>query len=79
MTKYDSIQHNITKKRALIVIFVAVSIMIIDSTIVKYIAFSNKEFPTHVYVSIFIRLAIVFVGTVIVLLGFVKSKNQNLG
>ena len=72
------IQFNtkITKRRALIVIIVAISLMVIDSTIVKYIAFSNKEFPTLVYVSIFVTLAVFFAGTVIVLLGFVKGKNS---
>lgn len=50
--------------------------MIIDSTIVKYIAFSNKEFPIPVYVNIFVILAIFFVGIVIAILGFVKSKNS---
>ena len=61
------IQFNlkITKRRALMVIIVAISVMVIDSTIVKYIAFSNKEYPTPVYVSIFVTLAVVFVGTVI--------------
>jgi len=75
------IQFNlkITKRRALIVIIAAILVMVIDSTIVKYIAFSNKEYPTLVYVSIFITLAVVFVGIVIVLLGFVKSKNSESG
>jgi len=75
------IQFNlkITKRRALIIIIAAISIMVIDSTIVKYIAFSNKEYPTPVYVSIFVTLAVLFVGTVIVLLGFVKSKNSESG
>ena len=50
--------------------------MVIDSTIVKYIAFSNKEFPTLMYVSIFVTLAVFFAGTVILLLGFVKGKNS---
>jgi hypothetical protein len=61
------------------VIIVAISLMVIDSTIVKYIAFSNKEYPTPVYVSIFSTLAVLFVATVIVLLGFVKSKNPESG
>ena len=75
------IQFNlkITRRRALMVIIAAISVMVIDSTIVKYIAFSNKEYPTLVYVSIFITLAVVFVGIVIVLLGFVKSKNSESG
>jgi hypothetical protein len=69
----------ITKRRALMVILVAISLMVIDSTIVKYIAFSNKEYPTTVYVSIFSTLAVLFIATVIVLLGFVKSKNSEPG
>jgi hypothetical protein len=75
------IQFNlkITRRRALMVIIFAISVMIVDSTIVKYIAFSNKEFPTPVYVSIFVTLAVMFIGTVIVLLGFVKSKNSESG
>jgi hypothetical protein len=61
------------------VILVAISLMVIDSTIVKYIAFSNKEYSTTVYVSIFSTLAVLFIATVIVLLGFVKSKNSEPG
>ena len=60
-------------------ILVVISILIIDSTIVKYIAFSNKELPTSTYVNIFVTFTIVFVGIVIVLLGFVKSKDQHSG
>jgi hypothetical protein len=67
----------ITKRRALIVIIAAISLMVIDSTIVKYIAFSNKEYPTPVYVSIYATLAVAFVGTVIVILGFVKSNKSD--
>jgi hypothetical protein len=75
------IQFNlkITKRRALMVIIVSISLMVVDSTIVKYIAFSNKEYPTSVYVSIFSALAVLFVATVIVLLGFAKSKNSESG
>lgn len=69
----------ITKRRALILIIVAISIMVIDSTFVKYIAFSNKEFPTPVYVSVFVTLTILFVGTIIALLGFVGTGNSELG
>ena len=61
------------------VILVAISLMVIDSTIVKYIAFSNKEYPTTVYVSIFSTLAVLFIATVIVLLRFVKSGNSEPG
>jgi hypothetical protein len=75
------IQYNlkITKRRALMVIIFAISIMVLDTTIVKYIAFSNKEYPSPMYVSIFVSLVILFVIAVIVLLGFVKSKNSESG
>lgn len=53
--------------------------MVIDSTIVKYIAFSNKEYPPPVYVSIFVTLVVMFVGTVIVSLGFVRRKEAESG
>lgn len=53
--------------------------MLIDSTIVKYIAFSNKEYPPPVYVSIFVTLVVMFVGTVIVSLGFVRRKEAESG
>jgi len=69
----------INKRRALIVIIAAISVMVIDSTIVKYIAFSNKEYPAPVYVSIFVTLAVLFVGIIIVLLGFVKRKDTESG
>ena len=69
----------ITKRRAFIIIIAAISIMVIDSTIVKYIAFSNKEYPPPVYVSIFVTLVVMFVGTVIVSLGFVRRKEAESG
>jgi hypothetical protein len=68
----------ITKRRALILILVAMSVMIIDSTIVKFIAFSNKEYP-NLNVSIFVTLTIVFIVINIVLLVFVKSKSPESG
>lgn len=69
----------ITKRRAFIVIIAAISIMVIDSTIVKYIAFSNKEYPPSVYVRIFVTLVVMFVGTVIVSFGFVRRKEAESG
>jgi len=66
----------ITRKRALMVIFAAVSIMIIDSTILKYIAFSTQEFPTATIVSIFISLALLFIGVSVVILGFIERKES---
>src|SRR4029453_11738367 len=66
----------ISRKRALMVIFAAISIMIIDSTIVKYIAFSTQEFPTSTTVSIFISLALLFIGVSVVILGFIAGKES---
>jgi hypothetical protein len=68
----------ITKRRALILILAAISVMVIDSSIVKFIAFSNKEYPI-LNSSIFITLTIIFVAIVIVLLGFVKGKSSESG
>jgi hypothetical protein len=75
------IQFNIaiTRKRALAVIIIAIAIMVIDSSVVKFIASSNREFTTRMYVNIFMILTTVFVGTVIVLLGFVNIKDSNSG
>jgi hypothetical protein len=68
----------ITKRRALMLILAAISVMVIDSTIVKFIALSNKEYPT-LNVSIFVTLTIVFIVIVIILLAFVKSKSSETG
>ena len=53
------------------------SIMIIDSSIVKLIAFGNIEFSTSVNFIIFITFSILFVGIVIVLYRFVNSKDSD--
>ncbi len=53
--------------------------MVIDSTIVKYIAYSNREYPTLVYVTIFIILAVNFVVTVSALFLSVKNKSREAG
>ena len=69
----------INKKRALTVILVAISIIPIDSTFVKYFATSDKELTSPMYVGIFITFTILFVGIVIVLLRFVKIKDSDFG
>src|SRR6476660_8472997 len=68
---------NITRKRALAIILIVMSIMIIDSSIVKFIAFGNKEPPISVKVSIFITFSISFIGIVYVLYRFVNSKDSD--
>jgi hypothetical protein len=69
----------ITKRRALILILAAISVMVIDSTIAKFIAFSNIEYPTLNVISIFVTLTILFIVIVIVLLGFVKNASSESG
>jgi len=73
------VQLNLTinKERALLVILVAISIMAIDSTFVKYFATSDKELTTPMYVGIFITFTMLFVGIVIVLLNFAKIKHSD--
>lgn len=75
------VQFNIeiTRRRALAVILVVISILILDSTIVKFVAFSNKELPTSSYINIFVTFTVLFVGIMIVLLGFVQSKDLHSG
>ena len=68
---------NITRKRALAIILIVMSIMIIDSSIVKFIAFGNKEPPISVKVSIFITFSILFIGIVYVIYRFVNSKDSD--
>jgi hypothetical protein len=68
---------NITRKTALVIILIVMSIMIIDSSIVKFIAFGNKELPTSVNFSIFITFSILFIGIVYVLYRFVNSKDSD--
>jgi hypothetical protein len=68
---------NITRKRALAIILIVMSIMIIDSSIVKFVAFGNKELPISVKVGIFITFSILFIGIVTVLYRFVNSKDSD--
>jgi len=73
------IQINVTlnRKMALAIILSVMSMMVIDTAIVKYIALTNNELATPVYVGIFITFTIVFVGTVIILLTVINSKDSN--
>jgi hypothetical protein len=66
---------NLNSKFALVIILFIISIMIIDSSIVKFIAYGNKELPTRVNVGIFIAFSIFFIGIVTVLLRSTISKD----
>lgn len=68
----------ITRKRALLLIFVVTSLLIIDSTFVKYIAYSNQEFHARTYAGIFITFVMFFIGISVVTLRFVERKEADL-
>lgn len=75
MTIMVQFKFTLTKGRTLAIILAAISIMIIDSTIVKYFGF--RELTTPIYVGIFITFATLFVGIVVILLRFMKSKDTD--
>jgi hypothetical protein len=67
----------LTRKKALVLIFVVTSLLIVDSTIVKYIAYSNQELPRRTYVGIFITFVMFFVGISVVILSFIEKKDPD--
>ena len=71
--------NTITSKSALILILIVTAVIVVESSIVKFVAYSNKELPTPVYVSIFIAFSIMFVGIVYVVLRFINIKHSSSG
>lgn len=69
----------LTKRKALTIILIVTTLMIIDSSIAKYFGSSDRELPTSTYVGIFLALTIVFVSTVIVLLRIARDKDSDSG
>ena len=69
----------LTKKRALTIILIVTSLMIIDSSTAQYFGSSNRELPSSIYVNIFLTITIIFVGIVILLLSIVKDKDSDSG
>lgn len=69
----------ITSKTAIVLILVVTSIIVLDSSIVKFVAYSNQELPTPAYVSIFVAFSIVYVGIVYVVLRSVNIKQSISG
>ena len=67
----------ITRKRILVLILAIISVMLIDSTLVKYIAYSNEELSRHTYIGIFITFVIFFVGISLVTFGFIERKEED--
>ena len=69
----------LTKRRALTIILIVTTIMIIDSSIAQYFGSSDREPTTPTYVAIFLALTIVFVSIVIVLLRIARDKDSDSG
>ena len=69
----------LTKRKALTIILIVTTLMIIDSSIAQYFGSSNREPTTPTYVGIFLALTIVFVSTVIVLLRISRDKDSDSG
>lgn len=65
---------SITKRSALIMILIITSIIVIDTTVVKYVTYTNKEITTSFKVQLFILFFIIFSVTSLIL---VKSINKN--
>lgn len=69
----------LTKRRALTIILIVTTIMIIDSSIAQYFGSSDREPTTPTYIAIFLALTIVFVSIVIVLLRIARDKDSDSG
>jgi len=69
----------LTKRRALTIILIVTSMMIIDSSIAQYFGSSNRELISPIYVGIFLTFIVLFVGIVILLLKIVKDKDSDSG
>jgi hypothetical protein len=65
---------NLTKKTALILILIFTTTVVLDSTIVKFSAYSGVEFPPSLNVAIFVIFYIIFVTSSIMLLNSVRKN-----
>jgi succinate-acetate transporter protein len=66
----------ITSKTAIVLILVVTFIIVLDSSIVKFVAYSNQKLPTPAYVGIFVAFSALYVGIVFVVLRFVKINQS---
>ena len=69
----------LTKRRALTIILIVTTMMIIDSSIAHYFGSTNRELTSPIYVGIFLTFTVLFVGIVILLLRIVKNKDSDSG
>jgi hypothetical protein len=69
---------DIGRKSIVILLMITVALIIIDSTIVKFVAFGNQEFSVQSNVALFITISIISVGISIFYLRLVnKGKSKN--
>lgn len=64
----------ITKRSALVLIMISSIVMVIDSTLVKYVAFSNRELSTSYRVTIFVLFSVLFSLVSMILLKSTKER-----
>lgn len=68
-----------TSKFVIILILIITALIVVDSSIVKFVAYSNYELPTPVYVGIFIAFSSMFVGIMYAILRFIYFKPHDSG
>lgn len=73
MTRFLFSTWSFSSKSAIFFILVISAIIIIDSTIIKFVAFSNKELPVSWNTTIFVVICSIFVLCNVLLLNYVKA------
>jgi hypothetical protein len=66
----------ITTKTALLLIIVMVSVMIVDTTIVKFFTFTNEEFRTSSNIAIFVIFSLIFAFSTTLLIRSLKKSES---
>jgi hypothetical protein len=73
------IHAGITAKKSLMMILVTMSVIVLDSSIVKFIAFGNTELPSYMNFGIFVTFSLLFVVIGVMLKRSAKNMDPNLG
>ena len=67
----------ISTKSTFLFIFIIVTVMVIDSTIVKFFTFTNEEFRSSLNVDIFVTFSLIFaLSTTLLLRALKKSESK---
>lgn len=73
------VQLSITANNVWMIILVTMSVIVLDSSIVKFIAFGNTELPSYMNFGIFITFSILFIVIGIILKRSAKNMGPSLG